>query len=1164
MASVGPGCGQQRQLWRWVGNYALAVAMVAVTFALRLALAPACGSRVMLNLFSLPVLLCAYFGGVGPGLLATALVTLSVICFLPSGFNFGSLTTADAIMMALFVVTNLVIIVLVEGLHRTRRQLEQTLTERTRVETALDEDRQLLRTLINNLPDLIFTKDMAARFIISNTAHLSFMGVPDEAALAGKTVLDLHPEELARGYYEDDLRVMRTGQAVINREELVQNHDGVRRWFLTIKAPLRDRTGKITGLVAVCRDITERRKADQALRESERLLREVIDLVPHHIFAKDRAGRYLFINRAAAASVGRRPEEPVGHLELEFSCNKEQTAAFLKADQEVIDSGQTKFIPEETITFADGSVHWMQTTKMVFVPPDATERAVMGVAVDITEHKHAEQVLAESEEHYRLLAEHTEDFVSVHDVREQRLYISPSYYRATGWTPEEVQNSPWDARLHPDELPAIKQARAANLAGRMTLLEHRILRRNGDWLWIESRSKPILGADGQMQQLVIWSHDITERKRAEAELQARERLLREVIDLVPHHIFAKDREGRYLFVNRAASICYGKEPQELVGHLELEFAPNKEQTAAFLKDDLEVIASGKPKFIPEEPSTFSDGSVHWLQTTKTAFVPPGATERAVIGVAVDITGRKRAEQALAESEEKFRRIAANIDDVLYSVDAITREFIYINPAFEQVLGYSLEDIKHMGGRRAFLAQVIRDGKFEEQERLMDSLQSPHSVNLPDRWETWWRCKDGSLKCMEDHWIVVYSGDRLVATEGVLRNVTERKRLEAQVQQAQKMEAVGQLAGGVAHDFNNILQSILGFTDILLAETPPATQHHGDLLEIRKSAERAAGLTRQLLAFSRRQMIMPTVVDLNSLVSNMHKMLHRLIGEDIQLVTELAADLPRVKADAGQIEQVIMNLVLNARDAMPQGGRMTLTTASMALTTEDVHFVAEGRAGQFVRLTLSDTGTGIAPDVLPHIFEPFFSTKGPGQGTGLGLSVIYGIAQQHNGWVNVYSQLGHGTAFKLYLPTYAGAEDLAAAPHTPPAPPRGHSERILLIEDEPEVRSLATRVLLAAGYDVLAAGSAVEGRALFARKNGRFDLVFSDVVLPDQNGITTVEQFLQTNPDLAVLLCSGYTDERSRWHTIAEKKFPFLQKPYPAAELLRTIHAILDARPVEQP
>jgi PAS domain S-box-containing protein len=917
MASAGPkstetGDGRQRQRWRQVRHYALAVAAVAATFALRLALAPACGSRVMLNLFSLPVLLCAYFGGVGPGLLATALVTLSVICFLPSGFNFGSLTTADAIMMAMFVVTNLVIIVLVEGLHRTRRRLEQTLTERTRVEGALDEERQLLRTLINSLPDLIFTKDMAARFIISNTAHLTFMGVPDEAALAGKTVLDLHPEELARGYYEDDLRVMRTGQAVINREELVQDHDGVRRWFLTIKMPLRDHTGKITGLVAVCRDITERRKADQALRENERLLREVMDLVPHHIFAKD-------------------------------------------------------------------------------------------------------------------------------------------------------------------------------------------------------------------------------------------------------------REGRYLFVNRAASICYGKEPQELVGHLELEFAPNKEQTAAFLKDDLEVIASGKTKFIPEEPGTFSDGSVHWLQTTKTAFVPPGATERAVMGVAVDITERKRAELALAESEEKFRRIAANIDDVLYSVDTGTREFAYVSPAFEQLLGYALADVQRMGGRRAFLAQVIQDGKFAELERLMDSLQSPHPVSLTHRWETWWRCKDGSLKCIEDHWIAVYDGDRLVATEGVLRNVTERKRLEAQVQQAQKMEAVGQLAGGVAHDFNNILQSILGFTDILLADTPPATQHHGDLLEIRKSAERAAGLTRQLLAFSRRQMIMPTVLDLNSLVSNMHKMLHRLIGEDIQLVTELAADLPRVKADAGQIEQVILNLVLNARDAMPQGGRMTLTTASVALTTEDVHFLSEGRMGQFVRLTLSDTGTGIAPDLLPHIFEPFFSTKGPGQGTGLGLSVIYGIAQQHNGWVNVYSQLGHGTAFKLYLPAYAGAEDLAAAAaHTPPAPPRGHSERILLIEDEPEVRSLATRVLLAAGYDVRAAGTAAEGRALFARENGRFDLVFSDVVLPDQNGITTVEQFLQTNPDLAVLLCSGYTDERSRWHTIAEKKFPFLQKPYPAAELLHIIHAILDARPVAQP
>jgi PAS domain S-box-containing protein len=1032
MTEAGPGCGLQRQRWRWLENYALAVAVVAATFALRLALAPVCGNRVMLNLFSLPVLLCAYMGGVGPGLLAMALVTLSVVFFLPSGFHFGSLTTADAIMLAMFVVTNLVMLALVEALHRVRRRLEQTvagqeqaaaalreseshyrllaehtedfvsvhdaqerrlfispsyyrrtgwtpedlqnspwdarlhpeelpaiqqaraanragqmtllehrircrngdwlwiesrskpildaggqlqqlviwshdITERKRADAALDGERQLLRTLINNLPDLIFTKDMAARFIISNTAHVSFMGVPTEAALAGKTVLDLHPEELARGYYEDDLRVMHTGQAIINREELVQDHAGVRRWFLTIKAPLRDLTGKITGLVSVCRDITERR-------------------------------------------------------------------------------------------------------------------------------------------------------------------------------------------------------------------------------------------------------------RAEAELRARERLLREVIDLVPHHIFAKNHEGRFLFVNRAGSLCYGREPRDLVGHLEREFASDQEQAAAFLRDDQAVIASGQARFIPEEPITFADGSVHWLQTTKMAFVPPGATERAVMGVAVDITERKQAERALVASEEKFRRSAANIDDVLYSVDAATREFIYVSPAFEQLLGYTLADVYRLGGRRAFLAQVIQGGRFADQERLMNSLLTPHPACLADRWETWWRCRDGSLKCMEDHWIAVYDGDRLVATEGVLRNITERKRLEAQVQQAQKMEAVGQLAGGVAHDFNNILQSILGFTEILLADTPPADRHHGDLLEIQKSAERAAGLTRQLLAFSRRQMITPTVLDLNGVVSNMHKLLHRLLGEDIQLVTELAADLPRIKADAGQIEQIIMNLAINARDAMPRGGRITLTTASVVLTAEDIPFIADGRAGQFVRLSLADTGTGIAPDVLPHIFEPFFSTTGPGKGTGLGLSVIYGIAQQHNGWVNVYSQLGQGTAFKLYLPVYAGAEEGSAPAVRPtPAPPRGHGERLLLIEDEPEVRNLATRILGAAGYEVFAAGTSAEGCALFDREHGRFDLVFSDVVLPDQNGITTVEQLLHKKPGLAVLLCSGYTDQRSRWQAIAEKKFPFLQKPYPATELLQTIHALLDAR-----
>lgn len=797
---------------------------------------------------------------------------------------------------------------------------------------------------------------------------------------------------------------------------------------------------------------------------------------------------------------------------------------------------------------------------VISVLVEGLHRTRRRLARTLIERERAAASLCRVEEHYRLLAEHTEDFVSVHDAEERRLYISPSYYRATGWTPEEVQNSPWNARLHPDDLPRIAQARAANRTGRTTLIEHRIRCRNGNWLWIEARSKPIMGADGQLQRLVVWSHDITERRRAEQTLRENEQLLREVIDLVPHNIFAKDRTGRYLFVNRATARCFGREPRDLVGHLESEFLNDKARSAAFLKDDQEVIDSGRTKFISEEPIVYADGSAHWMQATKMVFSPPGATERAVLGVAVDITERKLAERALHDSEEKFQRIAANIDDVLYSVDAATREFIYVSPAFEQVSGYTLDDVRQMGGRRTFLSHVIQDGKFSQQEAFMDALQCRRAPNITDRWETWWRCKSGAMVCVEDHWIAVYDGERLVATEGVLRNVTERKRLEAQVQQAQKMEAVGQLAGGVAHDFNNILQSILGFTEILLSDTPVENRHYDGLREIRKAAERAAGLTHQLLAFSRRQMIRPTVLDLNDIVVNMLKMLHRLLGEDVRLVTELGADLPSVKADAGQIEQVIMNLAVNARDAMPHGGRITIVTASVTLTPADAYCMPEARAGRFVLLTMEDTGTGIAPEVLPHIFEPFFTTKGPGRGTGLGLSVIYGIARQHNGWISVQSGVGRGSSFRLYLPV---CEETAAAAVPPPrpaeAPPRGHGERILLIEDEPEIRKLAERVLSDTGYEVVVAASAAEGCALFAKASRPFDLVFSDVVLPDQNGITMVEQFLQEQPGLGVLMSSGYSDERSRWQDIEKKGFHFLQKPYPLTELAKAVQAALADR-----
>lgn len=386
-------------------------------------------------------------------------------------------------------------------------------------------------------------------------------------------------------------------------------------------------------------------------------------------------------------------------------------------------------------------------------------------------------------------------------------------------------------------------------------------------------------------------------------------------------------------------------------------------------------------------------------------------------------------------------------------------------------------------------------------------------------------------------------------------------LQQQLQQAAKMEAIGRLAGGVAHDFNNLLQAILGFTELLLAESDAKDARHKDLLQIKKAGTRAADLTRQLLAFGRKQMIEPRILNLNTLIADTEPMLRRLLGEDIRLDAVPTPGIPPIKADPGQIEQIIMNLVVNARDAMPNGGRLTLSTTQVTLQAVDTSVIPEARPGEYICLSVSDTGTGMPREVLQHLFEPFFTTKELGKGSGLGLAVTYGIVKQNNGWINVYSQVDQGTTFRVYFPVSTGTTEIPADPPQAnddlPRALQGKGECILLVEDESGVRNMATVVLRKHGYEVLPCESAKEARELFSRAQGRIELLFSDVVLPGKNGIELADLLLTLKPGLPVLLSSGYADERARWNKIEDRGYHFLQKPYPVAILLHTVRHILD-------
>ncbi|MFW6112566.1 MAG: response regulator, partial [Chloroflexota bacterium] len=504
-----------------------------------------------------------------------------------------------------------------------------------------------------------------------------------------------------------------------------------------------------------------------------------------------------------------------------------------------------------------------------------------------------------------------------------------------------------------------------------------------------------------------------------------------------------------------------------------------------------------------------------------------------------------------ETDEKYRSLVENISDVLISTD-LEGNITYTSKSFERDTGYSRDEIK---GKN--LSELLTPESYQvAMERVQKCYEGEGA--LPP-WEVEAKTKDGTLLFFEVSVSFIRQGSRLKEIQFVARNITERKRaekekeqLQAQVAQSQKMEAVGTLAAGVAHDFRNLMMVISGYSELLLRRLRDNESLCAYVQEIRKAEERATLLVDQLLAFSRKQILKPEVLNLNNLIANTEKMLRRLVPEDVDFFAVLEPNLKSVKVDAGQIEQVIVNLAVNARDAMPDGGTLSIKTENVVLTEKQCVEIPESRSGEFVCLSVSDTGIGMNEETMSHIFEPFFTTKGPGTGSGLGLCTVYGIVKQHKGWINAYSKPGEGTTFKVYLPSLSAVPEGETSEGVSERDLKGNGERILVVEDEEAVRKLAVATLRDNGYVVVEATSAKEAQDIFDKEKGDFDLLFSDVVLPDRNGVQLAHQLLARKQELLIVLSSGYTDDKSQAGIIRERGFRFLQKPYSLTDLLWVI------------
>jgi len=520
--------------------------------------------------------------------------------------------------------------------------------------------------------------------------------------------------------------------------------------------------------------------------------------------------------------------------------------------------------------------------------------------------------------------------------------------------------------------------------------------------------------------------------------------------------------------------------------------------------------------------------------------------RARISLIQDLSAHKRVEESLRESEDRFRAVGDNIAAAIYIHDG--QRMLYVNPACEEISGYTCAELMNQVD---FWEMVHPDFRALVQERARARLEGRAT---PHHYEFKILARDGS-----ERWLdftasrVQFAGRTAILSIAV--DMTGRRALEEQLRQALKMEAVGRLAGGVAHDFNNLLTVIKGHAELLLDSLDRRDPLRTEVEEMQKAAERAAALTRQLLAFSRQQVLAPQVLDLNTVVCNVDRLLRRLLGEDIELHALLADGLGRVKADPGQIEQVILNLAVNARDAMPRGGKLTVETGNVALDETYARERVEVKPGDYVLLAVSDTGTGMSPETCSHIFEPFFTTKDPAKGTGLGLSTVYGIVKQSDGHISVYSEPGMGTTLRIYLPRVEEAQAAASAEPAAAATDTGN-ETILLVEDEDGVRGLVRQVLKRKGYSVLEARDGGEALLTCEHFHEPIHLLLTDVVLAHMSGRELAERLSVLRPEMKVLYMSGYTDDAIVQHGVLTQEAAFLQKPFTTEALARKVREVL--------
>jgi two-component system, cell cycle sensor histidine kinase and response regulator CckA len=856
-------------------------------------------------------------------------------------------------------------------------------------------------------------------------------------------------------------------------------------------------------------------------------------------------GRMIDLNEASASLGGFKREELIGIAESQrrlWADPKQRDFVIQRLQKE----GSVHNLVVDLLS-KTGAVH-----KVLFSADPITvndEPCLLSVSVDLTALGNKADLLRESEENYRTLLENSLQGLSI--LQDGRfIFCNKAFADMTGYSVDELlslSEKDMIAKVHEEDRERTIERLRARGAGESVPArwEFRITGKDGAEIWLEVFSSPIeYNGRPAIQSAYM---NVTERKMGENALRESEerfRLIAETIDEI-FWIFDLDKSLMTYISPAFKRICgysFRRFADNPLSALESVHPDDRERTMA----GFSLMKTGQQLDF-ETRIIRPDGSIRHLWNRGFPIADGTGRVQRYVGVAQDITAWRETEEKLKESTEYLNQIINCLGDPIFVKDRQHR-LVVVNEAFctfsgtrrEEMLGKATDE---------YLPSALASFLWEQEEGVFETgKESVGEENVPEG--------EGKIRTVMAKKTLLTDKNGNKQIVGVLRDITSYKHLQAQFLQAQKMEAIGVLAGGIAHDFNNLLNVINGYCELILSSLSENDPLRKDIEQVGLAGQKATSLTSQLLAFSRKQILQPKIVDLNGVIGDMHSMLRRLVPENIDLVTVLQPQLGPINADPVQIQQVILNLVVNARDAIPKGGTLIIETADIDLEEQYVRNHPTVTSGRYVMLAISDSGLGMDEETKAHLFEPFFTTKEKGKGTGLGLSTVYGIVKQSNGYIWVYSEPGNGTTFKIYFPRMEHPGARIAAEKKAHSELRG-SETVLVAEDESAVRDLACRILRGRGYTVFDAANGRNALAFAQKYSGKIHLVLTDVVMPGMSGRDLVDQLKSTRPGIKALYVSGYTDNAILHHGILDSGVAFLQKPFSVESLLHKMREVLD-------